>query len=68
MVPVTADIETALRGVVDPELGADVVELGMVRGVEVTEGTATIHLALTIAACPLRDQIEGDVIRKVSAR
>jgi ATP-binding protein involved in chromosome partitioning len=66
-VPVSADIETALRGVVDPELGADVVALGMVRGVEVAGGTATIHLALTIAACPLRGQIEGDVVRKVSA-
>ncbi len=63
--PVSADIEAALRGVVDPELGADVVELGMVRGVEVVGATATIHLALTIAACPLRDQIEGDVVRKV---
>ena len=56
-----ADIEAALRGVLDPELGADVVELGMVRGIDLDDGTATIHLALTIAACPLRDQIEGDV-------
>ena len=62
-----ADIEAALRGVLDPELGADVVELGMVRGIDLDDGTATIHLALTIAACPLRDQIEGDVTRKVSA-
>lgn len=63
----TADIEAALRAVLDPELGADVVELGMVRGIDLEDGTATIHLALTIAACPLRDQIEGDVTRKVSA-
>ena len=62
-----ADIEAALRGVLDPELGADVVELGMVRGIDLEAGTAAIHLALTIAACPLRDQIEGDVTRKVSA-
>lgn len=62
-----ADITAALRGVVDPELGADVVELGMVRSIDLEGGTAIIHLALTIAACPLRDQIEGDVTRKVGA-
>ncbi|MBN2114521.1 MAG: P-loop NTPase [Acidimicrobiia bacterium] len=61
------DIETALRAVVDPELGADVVELGMVRGIDLDAGVATIRLALTIASCPLRAQIEGDVVRKVAA-
>ena len=69
MTPVatTADIEHALRGVMDPELGADVVELGMIGDVSIAEGVATIPLALTIAACPMRDQIEGDVTRKVKA-
>ncbi|MBM3696298.1 MAG: Mrp/NBP35 family ATP-binding protein, partial [Actinobacteria bacterium] len=62
-----AEVETALRGVIDPELGADVVELGMVRRIDLADGLATIHLALTIAACPLRDQIEGDVQRRVSS-
>jgi ATP-binding protein involved in chromosome partitioning len=66
-VTTTADIEAALRGVLDPELGADVVELGMVRGIDLEGGVATIRLALTIAACPMRDQIEGDVARKVRA-
>ena len=61
------DIESALRGVVDPELGADVVELGMVRDISIESGTATIGIALTIAACPMRDQIENDVVRKVTA-
>lgn len=62
-----ADIETALRGVVDPELGADIVELGMVRNVALEGGVAAVQIALTIAACPMRDQIEGDVVRKVKA-
>ena len=48
--PTTQDIEAVLRGVVDPELGADVVELGMVRGIGLAAGTATVDLALTIAA------------------
>ncbi|HWD25103.1 MAG TPA: P-loop NTPase [Acidimicrobiales bacterium] len=51
----------ALRGVVDPELGADIVELGMVRVVTVANRTATVEIALTIARCPLRGQIERDV-------
>lgn len=63
----TTDIEQALRGVVDPELGGDVVELGMVRDISLTDGVATIDIALTIAACPMRDQIESDVRRKVTA-
>jgi ATP-binding protein involved in chromosome partitioning len=61
------EVEAALRGVVDPELGGDVVELGMVRGIEVEDGVATVRVALTIAACPMRDQIESDVKRKVTA-
>ena len=62
-----ADVEAALRGVVDPELGGDVVELGMVRGVDIQGRVATVRIALTIAACPMRDQIELDVKRKVTA-
>jgi ATP-binding protein involved in chromosome partitioning len=62
---VISHIEAALRGVVDPELGADIVELGMVRDVSFADGAARIGIALTIAACPMRDQIEGDIVRKV---
>ncbi len=52
----------ALRGVVDPELGDDVVDLGMVRRVSVAEGgRVTVELALTVASCPLRSQLRGDV-------
>jgi ATP-binding protein involved in chromosome partitioning len=63
----SARIEQALRAVVDPELGGDIVELGMVHGVDVADGVATIHLALTIAECPMRTQIETDVVRKIQA-
>ena len=60
-------IESALRGVLDPELGADIVELGMLKDIRI-EGTAvTIKIALTIAACPMRSQIENDVVRKVES-
>jgi ATP-binding protein involved in chromosome partitioning len=63
----THDIEQALRGVVDPELGGDVVELGMIKEIDLADGTATITVALTIAGCPMRAQIDGDVRRKVGA-
>src|SRR3712207_3930613 len=56
----------ALRHVVDPELHADVVELGMVRDATVDEhGVATVELALTIAGCPMRAQLRDDTQAKV---
>jgi ATP-binding protein involved in chromosome partitioning len=63
----TTAIESALRGVIDPELGTDIVDLGMVKGIGVDGSHVTLHIALTIAACPMRDQIESDAVRKVSA-
>ena len=51
-----------LEAVVDPELHSSIVELGMVRDVAVDEdGLVSVEIALTIASCPLRGQIEGDV-------
>jgi metal-sulfur cluster biosynthetic enzyme len=57
--PETEDLLEALRDVVDPELGVNVVDLGLVYGVTVeTDRTATIDMTLTSAACPLTDVIE----------
>lgn len=61
------DIEAALRGVIDPELNANIVELGMVSDINLDGSHASIGVALTVAACPMRDQIETDVVRKVKA-
>ena len=53
------DLEEALRDVVDPELGINVVDLGLVYGVNVEpDNTATVDMTLTSAACPLTDVIE----------
>ncbi len=53
------DVFEALRDVVDPELGINVVDLGLVYGVAVdAERIATIDMTLTSAACPLTDVIE----------
>jgi metal-sulfur cluster biosynthetic enzyme len=55
----TEDLLEALRDVVDPELGVNVVDLGLVYGVTVEpDRTATIDMTLTSAACPLTDVIE----------
>ncbi|GAA0514803.1 metal-sulfur cluster biosynthesis protein [Saccharopolyspora subtropica] len=53
------DVEEALRDVVDPELGINVVDLGLVYDIRVAEdNTATVDMTLTSAACPLTDVIE----------
>lgn len=61
----TQHIYKALEGVNDPELGGNIVELGMVSDVRLNRGVATIGIALTIAECPMRGQIEGDTARRV---
>ncbi|WP_268884910.1 metal-sulfur cluster assembly factor [Lolliginicoccus suaedae] len=54
-----ADLEEAMRDVVDPELGINVVDLGLVYGITVDEeNVATLNMTLTSAACPLTDVIE----------
>jgi len=67
---VAPDVETVtglLRAVIDPELGADIVTLGMVPAVEVSPaGVVTVHVKLTIGGCPLRAQIKKDVESRVA--
>ena len=53
-----ADIEEAMKDVVDPELGINVVDLGLVYGMHVDESTnLVLDMTLTSAACPLTDVI-----------
>jgi ATP-binding protein involved in chromosome partitioning len=61
------DVLKALEGVRDPELGGNVVELGMISDVKIEGSTVEIGLALTIAECPLRNQIENDTNRRVAS-
>jgi ATP-binding protein involved in chromosome partitioning len=55
-----------LRAVIDPELGSDIVELGMAKGVVVdADGTVHVRIGLTTAGCPLRAQIQRDVKARI---
>jgi metal-sulfur cluster biosynthetic enzyme len=57
--PSRDDIDEAMRDVVDPELGINVVDLGLVYDVQVSEDVVvTLDMTLTSAACPLTDVIE----------
>jgi metal-sulfur cluster biosynthetic enzyme len=57
--PTLEDLEEALKDVVDPELGINVVDLGLVYGLHLEEDNSlTIDMTLTSAACPLTDVIE----------
>jgi metal-sulfur cluster biosynthetic enzyme len=56
--PSIDDITEAMRDVVDPELGINVVDLGLVYGIALEDGVAVIDMTLTSAACPLTDLIE----------
>jgi ATP-binding protein involved in chromosome partitioning len=69
VIPVSEEqVRDALRGVIDPELGADIVELGMVTAIRLPRaGAVEVEVALTIAGCPLRNQIRSDVETHVGA-
>ncbi|MBG6085761.1 metal-sulfur cluster assembly factor [Zhihengliuella flava] len=56
------DVEEALKDVIDPELGVNVVDLGLLYGLKYDdEGTLLIDMTLTTAACPLTDVLEEQV-------
>ncbi|CAB5056472.1 unannotated protein [freshwater metagenome] len=66
--PTVDDILGLLRGVIDPELGGNVVDLGMVPSVTVgQDGHVLVSVKLTISGCPLRAQIKKDVETRVGA-
>jgi len=61
MEPSRDAILKALEGVIDPELRRNVVDLDMVRGVEIVGGHVTVTIALTVAGCPLRNSFQDQV-------
>ena len=64
--PTVDDVMSVLGTVIDPELGADIVSLGMVPSVEVEpDGVVTVGVKLTIGGCPLRAEIKKEVETRV---
>src|SRR5712691_6225689 len=67
--PTPEEVWRMLEAVTDPELHASIVDLGMVRDVDVDdEGIVGVEIALTIAGCPLRAQIRDDVEARLRHR
>ncbi len=65
--PSVDDLTEAMRDVVDPELGINVVDLGLVYGITVDpENVAVLDMTLTSAACPLTDVIEDQTREALS--
>ncbi len=59
------EIRAALEAVIDPELGASIVELGMLGEIDISATRIEVHLALTTAGCPLKHQLKTDITERV---
>ena len=57
--PTEEDVLEALKDVIDPELGINIVDLGLIYGVDIqADGAVIVEMTLTSAACPLTDMLE----------
>ena len=64
--PTEAQVTEALRAVIDPELRRSIVELGMVRSIDIHEdGRVDVVVSLTTPGCPIRSQFEQAVVDNV---
>jgi metal-sulfur cluster biosynthetic enzyme len=59
--PTPEDVMDALSNVIDPELGLDFVELGLIYGVEVNEGNVNVTFTLTTPGCPIGPQVTEQI-------
>jgi metal-sulfur cluster biosynthetic enzyme len=56
-------VAALLRDVIDPEIGVNIVDLGLVYSIRISEGTALIQMSLTTPGCPLSAYMEDSVHR-----
>jgi metal-sulfur cluster biosynthetic enzyme len=64
--PTQEEVEEALTNVIDPELGLDFMELGLIYGVEVKEGEVHVTFTLTSPGCPIGPQVSEQIDEFVS--
>jgi metal-sulfur cluster biosynthetic enzyme len=60
------DVTEAMKDVIDPELGINVIDLGLVYDMRLEDEVATLDMTLTSAACPLQDVIEDQTNQVLS--
>ncbi len=60
-----ARVQAALRYVVDPELGINIVDLGLIYGIQILEGEVSVQMTLTTRGCPLHDGLVRAVERVI---
>jgi len=63
--PTVEEVRNLLRAVIDPELGDNIVDLGMAGDITIADGVITIGVKLTIRGCPLRSQIQKDIRSRI---
>ncbi|MBX3475514.1 MAG: Mrp/NBP35 family ATP-binding protein [Planctomycetes bacterium] len=63
-----ADVKAALKGVQDPDLHKDLVDLGMIKDIKTGPGVVELTVELTTPACPLKEKIAGDVTAALKTR
>lgn len=59
--PSNDEMREALKGVIDPELGYNIVDLGMIYDVEIIDGNVVVTMTLTTPGCPASEMIQGGV-------
>ena len=64
--PTVDDVQDALTNVIDPELGLDFVELGLIYGVEIEGGDVLVSFTLTSPGCPIGPQVSEQIEEFVS--
>ena len=65
--PTKEQVTEALRAVIDPELRRSIVDLGMVRSIQIDEGAVEVVVSLTTPGCPIRSHFQQAVAERVAA-
>jgi metal-sulfur cluster biosynthetic enzyme len=63
--PTRDEMREALKEVFDPELGYNIVDIGLVYMVDADDGVATVTMTLTTPGCPASDMIQGGVRQRL---